>query len=97
MERGAASSAWVSFNLLGNLRASGEGERVTRDLMALHLFRRVLAGLCAAHDLVTAEGDPAVMAWRDFRAELQMVVDRQQIVPPGGLSRLGRVLATHVF
>ncbi len=82
------------FNLLGNLRSSGEGERVTRDLMALHQFRRVLAGLCAAHDLVTEE---SVLDWRDFRAELQMVVDRQQIIPPGGLSRLGRVLATNVF
>jgi ATP-dependent helicase/DNAse subunit B len=58
-------------------------------------LKKVLSGIRAAHDLVAEAGDR--LAWADFRAELEMVINNTQITPPGGLSRLGRVLATDVL
>ena len=85
------------FQVLGCIRAAGDGEQITRDILALQEFTRALAGIQAAHDLISEDGEPLVINWADFRAELELAVARATVVPPGGLSRLGRVLATDVL
>jgi RecB family exonuclease len=85
------------FNLLGGVRAGTDAERVARDMVALCEFRNTLSGIRAAHNLVAGDGAPRVLAWADFRAELELAVGRAEVVPVGGLSRLGRVLATDVL
>jgi ATP-dependent helicase/DNAse subunit B len=82
------------FSLLARIRAGADSERVTRDLAAVHTLKRVLHGILTAHDLVAGIGAPAELAWSDFRAELELAVNRACVMPQGGLSRLGRVLAT---
>jgi len=82
------------FNLLGNIRAAADP---TRDILSMQAFRRVLANLRAAHDLLCADGCLEEIEWDVFRAELQLAVDRAQVSPPGGRSRIGRVLATDVM
>lgn len=81
------------FNVLARVRASGDAERITRDIAAIAELRRVLAGLRTAHDLV----DRDALAWNDFRAELELAVQWAEVTPPGGLSRVGRVLVTDVL
>jgi ATP-dependent helicase/nuclease subunit B len=80
-----------SFNLLACVRAASDSARATRDITALQAFKRVLRGIRAAHDLLNVDGS---LSWPDFRAELGLAVERTSVIPPGGLSRLGRVLAT---
>jgi ATP-dependent helicase/nuclease subunit B len=80
-----------SFNLLACVRAASDSARAARDIIALQAFKRVLRGIRAAHDLLNVDGS---LSWPDFRAELGLAVERTSVIPPGGLSRLGRVLAT---
>jgi hypothetical protein len=85
------------FNILARIRAASDSARASRDIAALQAFKRVLRGIRAAHDLLAEDGTPAVLAWADFRAELGLAVERTTVIPPGGFSRLGRVLATDVL
>jgi ATP-dependent helicase/DNAse subunit B len=85
-----ADAGTTHFSLLARIRAGADSGRVARDLAAIHALTRVLRGIVTAHDLT---GSPADMAWPDFRAELELAVNRACVVPVGGLSRLGRVLA----
>ncbi|MBN1202989.1 MAG: PD-(D/E)XK nuclease family protein [Anaerolineae bacterium] len=82
------------LDVLANVRASGDAVRVARDVSALAAFKQVLLSLRAAHDLLVERGDLALIRWADFRAELELALDRAAITPPGGQGRLGRVLAT---
>mgnify|MGYP001194320408 CR=1 FL=1 len=80
-------------NLVGQVRAGHDGEQVTRDMLALHALWDVLREIRAAHALV----NPAArMPWAAFRQELELALAGVDVTPPGGLSRLGRVLATDV-
>jgi ATP-dependent helicase/DNAse subunit B len=82
------------FSVIACIRAGADAARVTRDIHALHVFQYVLSGIRAAHDLLLAGGDePAVLSWSDFRAELGLAVEQATVTPPGGTSRIGRVLA----
>ena len=89
-----AQAGTTHFSLLARVRAGADSERVSRDLSAIHTLKRVLHGILTAHDLVAGTGTPAGLVWSDFRAELELAVSRACVVPVGGLSRLGRVLAT---
>jgi ATP-dependent helicase/DNAse subunit B len=85
------------LNVLGCVRATADAARAARDVSALQAFNRVLRGIRAAHDLLTRDGTLAVLSWSDFRAELGLAVECTTVIPPGGLSRSGRVLATNVL
>ncbi|HML21752.1 MAG TPA: hypothetical protein PKD09_08900, partial [Aggregatilinea sp.] len=85
------------FDVLACVRDAPDAERVARDVAALGVLRDVLAGICAAHDLVDGDAEPVVMPWRSFRAEMDLAIQGATVTPTGGLSRLGRVLATDVF
>lgn len=85
------------LNVLGCIRAGGDPDRVVRDVMAMKTLWRVLGQLRAAADLLAGQGDPAAVAWPVFRAELELAIERTTVVPPGGLSRYGRVLVTDVL
>jgi ATP-dependent helicase/DNAse subunit B len=89
----AAGEARNHFDVVACARAASDAGRVARDVRALGVFTRVLRGLRAAHDLLAEDRSPTEIAWPDFRAELQLAVDHARVVPPGGLSRLGRALA----
>ncbi|MCC6798935.1 MAG: PD-(D/E)XK nuclease family protein [Anaerolineae bacterium] len=82
-------------NLIGQVRAAPDGEQATRDLIALQELWQVLAGLRAAHALVDGASSLA-LRWPDFRPELELALAQATITPPGGASRLGRVLVTDV-
>jgi len=84
-------------HLLEQVRATADGERAARDIAALGEFMRILSGLRGAYDLLAADGRLEPLAWAEFRAELALAVDQATVVPPGGRSRLGRVLATDVL
>ena len=79
------------------IRAGSDAAFVVRDVAAMRKFQGVLAGIRAAHDLLAGRGDLSVLWWDEFRGELQLAVDRAAVMPSGGLSRLGRVLATDVL
>ncbi|NDJ76329.1 MAG: hypothetical protein GYB65_08720 [Chloroflexi bacterium] len=85
------------LGLVACVRAGMDAERVARDMAALHEFRRVLRGIRAASDLLAGEGEPYVVEWGAFRAELELAVERARVTPVGGRNRLGRVLATDVL
>ncbi len=85
------------FDVLACARSAPDAERAARDVAALGVLRDVLAGICAAHDLVDGDAEPVVMPWRAFRTELDLAIQGATVTPTGGLSRLGRVLATDVF
>ncbi|MBN1563168.1 MAG: PD-(D/E)XK nuclease family protein [Anaerolineae bacterium] len=95
--RSAAAGEAAHFDVMGRVRATPEAEHVTRDLAALKKFKGVLRGIRAAHDLLAENGDPALVDWANFRAELELALDRANITPPDSLSRLGRVIATDVL
>jgi ATP-dependent helicase/DNAse subunit B len=82
------------FSILGCIRAAGDGEQITRDILAAQALIHALGGIQAAHELITEESS---IDWPDFRAELELAIERATVLPPGGLSRLGRVLATDVL
>jgi len=84
------------MNLLGQVRAASDGEQVARDVLALREFWGVLTGMRAAHALIDgAAGAPIV--WEDFRQELELALMHAEVIPPGGTSRVGRVLVTDVL
>jgi ATP-dependent helicase/DNAse subunit B len=89
-----AEESRSDFRLLHCIRAGTDSERVTRDISAIRELMRVLSGIRTAHDLI---GGRELITWADFRAELQLTIERATITPPGGLGRLGRVLVTDVF
>lgn len=82
-------------NLLGQVRAAPDGAQVARDVLALRAFWDVLAGLRAAHALIDGAAS-APIAWDDFRQELELALAQATVAPMGGMSRVGRVLATDV-
>ncbi len=84
-------------HLLERIRATTGPERAARDVTALGEFMRILSGLRGAYDLLAGAGELEPLAWADFRAELALAVDQATVVPPGGRSRLGRVLATDIL
>ncbi len=83
-----------TFNLLACVRAATDSDRAARDMSALQAFKRGLNGIRAAHDLLNVDD---TLPWPDFRAELGLTVERTTVIPPGGLSRLGRVLVTNAL
>ncbi|MBN1681267.1 MAG: PD-(D/E)XK nuclease family protein [Anaerolineae bacterium] len=82
------------FNVLNCARTGADPDRKARDIEAIDMLLRVLNGVRLAHDLLDGA---AALVWADFRAELELAVERTTLTPPGGLSRLGRVLATDVL
>ena len=82
-------------NLLGQVRAAPDGAQVARDVLALRAFWDVLAGLRAAHALIDGAAS-APIPWDDFRRELELALAQATVAPMGGMSRVGRVLATDV-
>ncbi len=82
------------LDVIGSVRATTDAGRVSRDILALQAFKRLLSGIRAAYDLLAGRGPLPVLSWEQFRAELRLAVDRERLVPPGGLNRIGRVLAT---
>lgn len=86
--------ARAHLDLPGCIRAGRDPERVARDIEALHALKRVWAGARHAADLVAGDGPPPVMDWAEFRQDLGLALDEATVLPLGGQSRLGRVLAT---
>ncbi len=94
-EAPSAPPARDHANLIAQVRAAPDGEQATRDLLALQALWGVLAGLRAAHALIDGAPGP-VLRWPDFRPELELALAEATVTPPGGTSRLGRVLVTDV-
>lgn len=94
---GEAHVAGAHCGVFVCIRAGVDAASVVRDVAAMHRFQTVLAGLRAAHDLLAGGGDLPIQRWGGFHDELRLAVDRASVMPSGGLSRLGRVLATDVF
>lgn len=90
---GVSAAGEADFQILARVRGGSDPGRVARDITALKSFMDVLADLRTAYDLLGA--DPW-LSWAAFRAELQLAVEQTTVTPPGGLGRLGRVLATGV-
>jgi ATP-dependent helicase/DNAse subunit B len=82
------------FQIVANSRAATDNALVARDLSALSAFKRQLADLLAAYDLLE-EG--TVIDWPVFRIELQNTLDLAIVRSAGGSGRSGRVLVGSVF
>ena len=83
------------MGLVAQVRAAHDGAQVTRDLLALCAFRDLLAGMRAVHALIDGVASQP-MEWETFRRELDLALAHATVTPPGGMSRVGRVLATDV-
>lgn len=104
-QHGAGPDA-SSLGIMACIRAAGDqaagvpegpaDDYEVRDAAAMKAFWRVLANLRAAHDLLAGDGDLPEQSWGEFRAELALALEQAAVEPPGGQSRLGRVLATDV-
>lgn len=70
---------------------------MVRDLYAVQTLWAALRGIIAAYTLIVDERQREIanpVAWRHFRADLQLAVDEHRSDPVGGTSRQGRVLVT---
>ncbi len=73
---------------------------MVRDIHAMQAFRACLNEILRAYDLLaeqTMGGVEALMAWEDFRKDLQQSIESHQVEPVGGTYRNGRVLFADVF
>ncbi|MBL1135249.1 MAG: hypothetical protein HND46_08015 [Chloroflexi bacterium] len=73
---------------------------MVRDIHAMQAFRACLNEIFRAYDLLaeqTMGGVEALIAWEDFRKDLQQAIESHQVEPVGGLYRNGRVLFADVF
>ncbi len=82
---------------LASIRASTDAERVALDVAAATEWTKVLGGIRAAHDLLAGGRALPTITWAEFRVELELALEQAVVTPPGGLSRLGRVLATDIL
>lgn len=86
----------TGLGILANARGGGPSALVDRDLAALQQFKRVLKGLLAAQNLLTALqlGTPAQLPWAEFLAEVERAV--QVTAVDQAAKRAGKVLVTTV-
>ncbi|MHB8749348.1 MAG: PD-(D/E)XK nuclease family protein [Aggregatilineales bacterium] len=99
VERGPGDEAafvpQLGFQVIANIRAwPGAPALVARDLNALATFKRALAELLAACDLLD-ETEP--IPWAQFRLDLDSALAQAIVKPARGTGRSGRVLIGSIF
>jgi ATP-dependent helicase/nuclease subunit B len=89
---GELASGVYRLQMLNNVRSNAPDYIVSRDIVAMQAFKRVLRGLLSGQELLKALGEDRPVAWETFFTDLRTAVELAEIDarPP----RAGRVLVT---